>query len=327
MAKKVSIAICTLLLVYFLFTSGLVFEAVGSEDVGRVDTPYSIALSGERTGILEMYTDGDADCARWLARSKTSRTSAVLFMHVLIDPPMWHWEGQPEEEIWVGWWNNDVVHNIDNKVLPLLDWARQSGLAIVFTSEGGIEELATELEIGRHDDPVINDCAELDAYLKERGITTIYYAGYATNICVLEWSTGMRMMHSLGYETVLVEDCSLAIPAYAYTGEMALGEIRGSLDGTIPSATLRSIINEDLPIFTDYNGVNILVEYSDEYGRMVQHQPDGGHYLFLTSWNTRHGRMVGWAGSNLRGYLPLPDLTDAVELYRKGDSVVYFIGG
>lgn len=77
MKKGIAIVVCALLLNYFLFTSGLVFEASGSTNVGGVDMPYSIALSGERTGILEMYSKGDVSCAKWLATSPVCSGSHI----------------------------------------------------------------------------------------------------------------------------------------------------------------------------------------------------------------------------------------------------------
>jgi uncharacterized membrane protein len=162
MTKRVSIIICALLLAYFLFTSGLVFEAVGSKDISKIDTPYSLALSAERTGILEVYNEDDVACAKWIA-----------------------------------------------------------------------ERLDYEIASGK-----------------------------------------------------------------------------------------------DTKVFTDYNGVTIMLGYTDQYYSLAQLEPeDGGYYLFLTSWNIRHGKMVDWVWAGLRKYSPLPDLSGAIEIFREGDSVVYYIAG
>lgn len=55
------------MLVYFAFTSGGVFEASGSVMTDSIDTPYSIGLSAERTGVVGIYNNDDVACARWLA--------------------------------------------------------------------------------------------------------------------------------------------------------------------------------------------------------------------------------------------------------------------
>ena len=67
MTKTISITICVLLLVYFVFTSGLVFEVSHSEMEGKIDLPYSLAFSGERLSIVGIFNDDDVACAKWLA--------------------------------------------------------------------------------------------------------------------------------------------------------------------------------------------------------------------------------------------------------------------
>ncbi len=56
-----------ILLAYFVFTSGLVYEATGSEVTDKLIVPYSAALSGERTGLFGVYIEDDIRCAEWLA--------------------------------------------------------------------------------------------------------------------------------------------------------------------------------------------------------------------------------------------------------------------
>jgi hypothetical protein len=66
--SKIAIWITTaILLAYFVFTSGLVYETTGSEVTDRLIVPYSAALSGERTGLFGVYTEDDIRCAEWLA--------------------------------------------------------------------------------------------------------------------------------------------------------------------------------------------------------------------------------------------------------------------
>jgi nicotinamidase-related amidase len=334
MAKAVSIVACVLLLTYFLFTSGLVFEVTASEMEGNVDMPYSLALSGERTGVLEIYTDGDVDCAKWLVGEGIRRTGAILFMHVLADAPTECWVGKPEEQIWISWWDHDIVPHVDAKILPLLDWARQSEAVVVFSSgscDGEQWELLPELAIDEYGDPIISDCNELDMYLEERGITTIFYVGYTTNCCILDSSTGMRMMDRLGYNVVLVGDCTLPAPALPCTEEQALDEINRKYGGVIDSSELKSwfgeVLDDSLPIYADYNGVALLLGYVGDYERLVSYEPDGAHYLFLTSWNTRHHKMVIGISPASRTYRSLPDLGSATEVFRRGDAVVYCIAG
>ncbi len=70
MVKNTSIIICTLLLAYFAFTSGLIFETLHSNTVGEIDLPYSIAFSGERLNMVGIFNEDDVACARWLVDNR-----------------------------------------------------------------------------------------------------------------------------------------------------------------------------------------------------------------------------------------------------------------
>jgi uncharacterized membrane protein len=58
--------IAILMIIYFTFTSGLIFESIKSNTIERIDVPYSIGLSAKRTGVVSNYTESDIDCAKWL---------------------------------------------------------------------------------------------------------------------------------------------------------------------------------------------------------------------------------------------------------------------
>jgi hypothetical protein len=49
-----------------VFTSGLVYEVMGSTVTDKMIVPYSIALSGERTGLAGIFTADDQKCAEWI---------------------------------------------------------------------------------------------------------------------------------------------------------------------------------------------------------------------------------------------------------------------
>ncbi len=66
MSKVAVIVTTTLLLAYFVFTSGIVYEAIGSTVTNRMVTPYSLALSGDRTGLVGIFTKDDQKCAEWV---------------------------------------------------------------------------------------------------------------------------------------------------------------------------------------------------------------------------------------------------------------------
>lgn len=54
------------MIVYFIFTSGLVYEITGSNVIHSVDTPYAIGLSADRTGVVATYTRDDVKAGEWL---------------------------------------------------------------------------------------------------------------------------------------------------------------------------------------------------------------------------------------------------------------------
>jgi len=80
--------------------------------------------------------------------------------------------------------------------------------------------------------------------------------------------------------------------------------------------------NPSLPIYTDYCGLSLIMDLS-EIRRVFYEEPEGEYYLFLTSWSTEHNKMVfGWF-EGLREYEPLPDLSNATEVFGRGNAVVY----
>lgn len=66
MSKMSIYIIVSILIVYYIFTSGLVFELTKCEANGRLDLPYSMSLSGWRTGITNIATKDDIECIQWL---------------------------------------------------------------------------------------------------------------------------------------------------------------------------------------------------------------------------------------------------------------------
>lgn len=143
---------------------------------------------------------------------------------VLIDV----WEKRPDfwpddAYEWIDWWENDVIPNVDNKILPLLKKAREHNMTIIFSSS--VIALSPKMEQLIYGEPIINRTDDLDVFLKAKGITNIIYAGYSINICVLIRPTGIRAMHSLGYTIELLLDCTSTTPGIPFTYEMAIEEL------------------------------------------------------------------------------------------------------
>jgi len=74
----------------------------------------------------------------------------------------------------------------------------------------------------RDGDCVIFDGPQLHAVLTERQVHTLFYVGFAANMCIPHRDYGMRAMKQRGYEVVLIEDCTTAIEVADTVGEMAL---------------------------------------------------------------------------------------------------------
>jgi nicotinamidase-related amidase len=58
---------------------------------------------------------------------------------------------------------------------------------------------------------VIVDTEQWDIWLRERGIDTLIYTGFCTNLCILDAPGGMRLMAPLGYRCVILREATLAV--------------------------------------------------------------------------------------------------------------------
>ena len=66
-----------ILSVYFIFTSGLVYELSRWDVPDSYEVPYSIGLSSERTGVVAFYQQSDVDVVKWLAYQSDQDTIIV----------------------------------------------------------------------------------------------------------------------------------------------------------------------------------------------------------------------------------------------------------
>jgi uncharacterized membrane protein len=60
--------VVVILVPYFIFNSGVVFEMSRSQTTDFIDMPYSIALTGHRLDLNTVYTEQDLAAARWLCK-------------------------------------------------------------------------------------------------------------------------------------------------------------------------------------------------------------------------------------------------------------------
>lgn len=138
-------------------------------------------------------------------KTSTAETALVL-IDVWADHPIKGWQARADE-------------NVREKLRPLVDRARESGVLIVHSPHGEaihplIKPTANDLII---DDP--DEQVHLDEILKKQGVRHLLYGGYASNMCILGRPTGIFEMAKRGYEVVFVRDASLAIEAPEFLEE------------------------------------------------------------------------------------------------------------
>ena len=74
---KKEVVLVLVLIIYFLFTSGLVFEVTKSSRISQIDTPYSVGLSADRTGVIATYAKSDVRAIEWLESNIQGDTMVV----------------------------------------------------------------------------------------------------------------------------------------------------------------------------------------------------------------------------------------------------------
>lgn len=60
-------------------------------------------------------------------------------------------------------------------------------------------------------EPIVHQSAQFDRHLRKRGIVNLIYAGFATDMCILNAPGGMGPMFSLGYRVILIRDATLGV--------------------------------------------------------------------------------------------------------------------
>lgn len=94
-------------------------------------------------------------------------------------------------------------------------------------------------------DAVVFTGDQLHAVLRDRGVTTLFYVGFAANFCVPNRDYGMRAMRSRGYDIVLVRDCTSAIEVADTVDDLgltraAVQDVEVVIGYSIESNTLRN---------------------------------------------------------------------------------------
>jgi nicotinamidase-related amidase len=63
----------------------------------------------------------------------------------------------------------------------------------------------------RNGDILVVTTEQLDAWLRTKGITTLLYTGFATNLCILDSPAAMKAMAGLGYRCIILREGTLAV--------------------------------------------------------------------------------------------------------------------
>ena len=152
---------------------------------------------------IQYAFDGDQDSERdatyeFLIRNLKVNETALILIDV--------WASHPIE----GWKERAEV-NIQDKLYPLLQEARKAGLLVIHAPHGiRIHTLATPLE----GEMVLDwpyDAYQVFDELRNRGIKTLIYAGYATNMCVLVRPIGIIQAKGQNFDVILVRDATIAV--------------------------------------------------------------------------------------------------------------------
>jgi uncharacterized membrane protein len=83
--RNIKVLSLALIIPYFIFTSGAVFELSGSTDISRIDIPYSVPLSNHRVDMMGVFTTNDMKVRDWavannLATDMYADTHAQLLL-------------------------------------------------------------------------------------------------------------------------------------------------------------------------------------------------------------------------------------------------------
>lgn len=121
-------------------------------------------------------------------------------------------------------WRERAKKNQKDSLLPLLELARENNMTVIHAPHGQkitsfLAPKSDELVLGY--DNRLENTAEFDGYLAAHGITTLLYAGYALNWCMINRPVAMTQMNRLGYNTILVRDATVAME----TPESLSGEL------------------------------------------------------------------------------------------------------
>lgn len=118
-------------------------------------------------------------------------------------------------DIWVSTYDTmRFDSHCKQNIVQLLEIARENGITVIHAYHSGevaddCVPVAGEMIVDSAN--TRDDCEELKDYLESKNISTLIYAGYATNMCILNRPVGIINMSRVGYNVILLRDCTLAV--------------------------------------------------------------------------------------------------------------------
>lgn len=179
----------------FISTQALKYSSTSSNDTIKLTTRAFVPVRSNQPN----YTETDAFYESQSQDVDLSKTALLL-----IDV----WENHPNSG-----WLARAKKNIEEKLSPLVLMMREHGVAVIHAPHG--QKISQKVE-PLNDELVLNsayrlDLKQLDEYLRAKDITTLFIAGYASNMCIFNRNVSIANLHDLGYKIIFVRDASIAI--------------------------------------------------------------------------------------------------------------------
>ncbi len=82
--RNIKVLTICLIIPYYLFTSGFIFEATQQTDIGRVNMPYAISLSNHRIDMIGVFTSNDIAVRDWVFDNELGWVYADTHSYLLL---------------------------------------------------------------------------------------------------------------------------------------------------------------------------------------------------------------------------------------------------
>ena len=202
-----------------LFMSALLLIIWSNGIAGAVDFPRKQSTQSIIKLSIQRYPMRSGETSRGIEQgSILSQELMTLDLNrtalLLVDVWKTH-EQHPDD----GWLDKKQT-NIEHKIAPLLAVSRHHQLKIIhLPHRQEIADEATPLpgEIVCNPKEPDDSQQELLAWIQQHQVTTLLYAGYTSNLCVLYRPVGILAMRTLGYQTILIRDCTIAFVPKNFT--------------------------------------------------------------------------------------------------------------